>query len=164
MIKDCINTKIEKALKDKNIVNIMNKASRSFSKQLDDDSIYTCQINALWKAFVNFKPEKNTKFTTYLYNGVFIECIKELKFLNKFSKIYRRKLHNNISENDTSQIMIEIIDELDTEEEISLIMDKLANMTIEEMSKKRNMNRETTRKKLKNTMSKLKNKLSNVYN
>jgi DNA-directed RNA polymerase specialized sigma subunit len=142
----------------------MNKASRSFSKQLDDDSIYTCQINALWKAFVNFKPEKNTKFTTYLYNGVFIECIKELKFLNKFSKIYRRKLHNNISENDTSQIMIEIIDELDTEEEISLIMDKLANMTIEEMSKKRNMNRETTRKKLKNTMSKLKNKLSNVYN
>jgi len=164
MIKDCINTKIEKALKDKNIVNIMNKASRSFSKQLDDDSIYTCQINALWKAFVNFKPEKNTKFTTYLYNGVFIECIKELKFLNKFSKIYRKKLHNNISENDTSQIMIEIIDELDTEEEISLIMDKLANMTIEEMSKKRNMNRETTRKKLKNTMSKLKNKLSNVYN
>lgn len=164
MIKDCINTKIEKALKDKNIVNIMNKASRSFSKQLDHDSIYTCQINALWKAFVNFKPEKNTKFTTYLYNGVFIECIKELKFLNKFSKIYRKKLHNNISENDTTQIMIEIIDELDTEEEISLIMDKLANMTIEEMSKKRNMNRETTRKKLKNTMSKLKNKLSNVYN
>lgn len=164
MIKDCINTKIEKALKDKNIVNIMNKASRSFSKQLNDDSIYTCQINALWKAFVNFKPEKNTKFTTYLYNGVFIECIKELKFLNKFSKIYRKKLHNNISENDTSQIMIEIIDELDTEEEISLIMDKLANMTIEEMSKKRNMNRETTRKKLKNTMLKLKNKLSNVYN
>jgi len=164
MEKDCINTKIEKALKDKDITNIMNKASRSFSKQLDSDSIYTCQINALWKAFVNFKPEKNTKFTTYLYNGVYIECIKELKFLNKFSKMYRKKLHNNIASTDISHIMIEIIDELDTEEEIAFIMDKLSNMTIEEMSKKRNMNRETTRKKFKNVISKLKNKLSNVYN
>ena len=59
-----LNTKIEQALNNKDIVKIMNKASQRFNSQLDRDTIHTCQINALWKSFVNFKPEKNTKFTT----------------------------------------------------------------------------------------------------
>ena len=61
---DSIDTKIEKALRDKNITKIMHKASKSFSCRLDPDEIYTCQINALWKSFQNFKPDFGTKFTT----------------------------------------------------------------------------------------------------
>lgn len=154
-MNDCIDTKIEKALKDKNIVKIMNRASNSFKNQLDVDSIYTCQINALWKAFLNFKPEKKTKFTTYLYNGVYIECIKEVKFLNK-SKKCNKKMHDNIAVNSDHDLFIDIMDELDSDEEKDFIMDKLMNMTIDEMAKKRNSNRETVRKKLKSTISKLK--------
>lgn len=154
-MNDCIDTKIEKALKDKNIVKIMNKASNSFRKQLDPDSIYTCQINALWKAFVNFKKEKKTKFTTYLYNGVFIECIKEVKFINK-SKLANRKLHNNIPGNDIEYLIVDILDELEDEEDKSLVIDKMSNLTIEEMAKKRNSNRETTRKKLNKCLNKIK--------
>lgn len=159
MDASCINTKIENALKDKNIVKIMNKASKSFIHQLDSDSIYTCQINALWKAFVNFKADKQTKFTTYLYNGVYIECIKELKFRNKSSKA-NKKLHDNIVKKDNSYILIDIFDELKTKEEKDLVLDKMANMTISEMAEKRNSNRETTRKKLKNVLNKLNKKLS----
>lgn len=147
MNNDCINTKIEKALKDKNIIKIMNKASKSFSQQLDPDTIYTCQINALWKAFKNFKPEKNTKFTTYLYNGVFIECIKEVKFNSK-SNFAKGKLHENIASRDNENLIIEILDELKNDEEKSLIIDKMSNMTINEMADKRNSNRETVRKNL----------------
>lgn len=153
-MNDCINTKIENALNDKNIIKIMNKASNSFKKQLDPDSIYTCQINALWKAFKNFKPEKNTKFTTYLYNGVFIECVKEVKFINKSKS--NKKLHNNIPKNNADYLMIEILDELKNEEDKSLIIDKINNLTIEEMAKKRNSNRETTRKKLNKAINKVK--------
>ena len=153
-MNDCINTEIEKALSDKNIIKIMNKASNSFKKQLDSDSIYTCQINALWKAFVNFKPEKKTKFTTYLYNGVFIECIKELKFINK-SKA-NKKLHNNIPKDNIDYLIVDILDELKSEEDKSLIIDKINNLTIEEMAKKRNSNRETTRKKLNKAINKVK--------
>lgn len=152
---DCIDTKIENALKDKNIVKIMNKASYTFRNQLDSDIIYTCQINALWKAFKNFKPEKSTKFTTYLYNGVYIECIKEVKFLNKFNRLSGRKLHDNIVDNDDNFLFMQIMDELTDEEERDIILDKISKMTINEMSKKRNINRETMRKKLKSIVSKL---------
>ena len=78
-----IDQKIENALKDSNITRIMHKASNRFRKQIDEDAIKTCQLNALWKALINFKPEKNVKFTTYLYSGVFIECLKEVKFHQK---------------------------------------------------------------------------------
>jgi len=158
-MEDCMNTKIEKALKNKDIVKIMNKASNSFRKQLDDDSIYTCQINALWKSFLNFKPEKNTKFTTYLYNGVFIECIKELKFRNK-SKLATCQIHENIPSKDTSTMIVDILDELNTEDERSLVLDKISNMTIDEMATKRNSNRETTRKKLNKALRKIRKKFS----
>lgn len=151
---DCINNKIEEALKDKNIVKIMNKASRRFINQLDKDSIYSCQLNALWRSFVNFKPDKNTKFTTYLYNGVFIECLKELKFQNKLSK-YASPLHSNIASKKSDNIIIEIMDELKTDEEKSLIQDRLSNMTIAEIAKKHNSNRETIRKRIKKLINKI---------
>lgn len=151
---DCIDTKIEKALKDKNITNIMNKASRRFKNQLDYDTIYSCQLNALWKSFLNFKPEKGTKFTTYLYNGVFIECIKEVKFSKK--SLCNKKMHDNIAGHDANYLMLEILDELKTEEEKEFIMDKFSNMTIDEMAIKRNSNRETTRKNLNKVITKLK--------
>lgn len=153
MSQDCVDLKIEKALNDKNIVNIMNKASKTFVRQLDEDTIYTCKLNALWKAFVNFKPEKNTKFTTYLYNGVYIECIKEVKFQNK-SKA-KNKLHDNILNKDNQYLIVDILDEFDNEDDKELIMDKIKNMTIDEMAKKRNTNRETTRKRLKKLINKL---------
>ena len=143
-----LNTKIEQALQNKDIVKIMNKASQRFNSQLDRDAIYTCQINALWKSFVNFKPEKKTKFTTYLYNGVFIECLKEVKFINK-SKKCTGKLHNNIVGKNDQSMLIDVLDELESDEEKSLVLDRISKMTINEIAKKHGVSRETIRKKLK---------------
>jgi hypothetical protein len=142
----CIDDKIEGALKDTNIVKIMNRASKRFKGQLDNDTIYTCQINALWKAFLNHDPNKAAKFTTYLYNGVFIECMKEIKFKNK-SKRCGGKLHDNISDNKDPFLMIDIMDELN-EEEKQIFVDKASNMTISEMAQKYGTNRESTRRKV----------------
>lgn len=152
-----LNTKIEEALKNKDITKIMNKASSRFMNQLDRDTIYTCQINALWKAFLHFKPEKNTKFTTYLYNGVFIECLKETKFQNK-SRKNAKKLHENIDNQRDDFFMIDLLDELKTEDEKSLIIDKMSNMTIQEMADKRNISRETVRKRIKKLSKTFRNK------
>ena len=151
-----IDKKIEEALKDNDILKIMNKASNSFFKQLDQDEIYTCQLNALWNGFRNFNPNMNTKFTTYLYNGVYIECLKQLKFKNK-SKKCNKKLHDNMSFRENN-ILFEILDCLNTDEEKDLIMDKYSNMTINEMAEKRNYSRETVRKKLKKIYQKLNDK------
>lgn len=154
-----LNEKIESALKNKDIINIMNKACKRFNKQLDRDSLYTCQLNALWKSFVHFNPKKGAKFTTYLYNGVFIECLKEIKFKNKYN-FCNKKLHENIVKNSDPYFIIDIMDELKSSEEKELFLDKLSNMTIEEMAKKRNSNRETTRKKLKKMITNLNKKLT----
>ena len=146
MDNDCINTKIENALKDDNIRKIMNRASKRFRNQLDNDTIHTCQLNALWKTFVNHEPSKGAKFTTYLYNGVFIECMKEIKFTKK-SERTSGKLHDNIPENHNQFLMIDILDELsDTDKQ--MFIDRLSNMTIAEMSQKYNTNRESTRRKM----------------
>lgn len=156
-METCINTKIEDALKDKNIVKIMNKASQRFNNQLDKDSIYTCHINALWKAFLHFNPDKNVKFTTYLYNGVFIECLKEIKFINK-NRFCSNKLHDNISSKKDPYFFIDLLDEVSGIEK-EILLDKFSNMTIEEMAKKYNSNRETTRKRIKAILSKIRKKL-----
>jgi DNA-directed RNA polymerase specialized sigma subunit len=149
-----IDKKIEEALNNKDIMNIMHKAAKRFTNQLDQDTIYTCKINALWKAFLNFKPDKNTKFTTYLYQGVFIECLKEIKFQNK-SKRCNQKLHDNIAYNSNEILTIDILDEINNEEDKSLLIDKMNNLTIQEMADKRAYSRETVRKKLKKIIHKI---------
>ena len=141
-----LNEKIEDALKDDNILKIMNRASKRFRGQLDNDTIHTCQINALWKAFVNHDPNKAAKFTTYLFNGVFIECMKEIKFKNK-SQRFGGKLHDNIASEKDQFLMIDILDELNDEEK-QIFIDRASNMTIAEMSQKYNTNRESTRRKV----------------
>lgn len=154
MKNETLNDKIVAALKDDNIVRIMNDASKRFRNQLDTDSIYTCQINALWKSFVNYNPNKNTKFTTYLYNGIFIECLKEVKFQGKL-KNRSCSIHDNIPHNRTENLIFECLDELKSEEERSLFLDRISNMTISEIAKKHDSNRETVRKKIKNIGHKL---------
>lgn len=154
-----INIKMEAAMKDSDITNIMHKASGKFIRNLDTDTLYTCEINALWKSLVNFKPEKKTKFTTYLYKGVVIECLKALKFENKNSAS-NRELHDNVSpKRHSPNLMFELLDELDTEEEKRLITDKYSNMTIQEMANTRTYSRETVRKKLKKLYNKLRDSL-----
>lgn len=153
-----LNTKIENALKDKNIIKIINKASNRFRNTLDIDEIYSCQLNALWKAFVNFKPEKNTKFTTYLYQGVFIECLKQIKFKNKHSE-NKKILHDNFACKDVNHLLVDILDEIDSAEEKKLIVDnKIGKMTINEIAATQNVSRETIRKRIKKTIQKFKHK------
>lgn len=152
-MSDNIDMKIENALKDSNIMKIMNRACKKFRNQLDSDTIHTCQINALWKAFLNHDPNKAAKFTTYLYNGVFIECMKEIKFKNKSIR-FSGKLHDNITNNKDPFLMIDIFDEL-SDDEKQMFIDKASNMTISEMSEKYKTNRESTRRKMHKIIDKL---------
>jgi hypothetical protein len=151
-----MNNKIETALKDENILKIMNKASKRFKNQLDSDCIKTCQLNALWKTFVNYDETKGAKFTTYLYKGVFIECMKEIKFRNK-NKCFG-KLHNNISSESDPFFLIDLLDEFTNDYDRELICSKLSNMTISEISDKVGKNRESVRRKIHKLAENVKHK------
>ena len=152
-----MNTKIKNAMKNPDIVNIMNKASRSFVKELDCDTIVTCHLNALWKCFLNYKPEFNTKFTTYLYKGVVIECIKEAKFKTKMSRC--KPIHDNIQFSESPSVLGDLMESLDTEEEKSILHDRFCNFTIQEIAEKRGYSRETARKRLQKIYKKIKTNL-----
>lgn len=151
-----INDSINNALKDENILKIMNKASKRFKNQLDSDAIKTCQLNALWKTFLNHDPNKGAKFTTYLYKGVFIECMKEIKFSNKNKSF--GKLHDNIPSNNDVFLHIDLMDEFSNIDDRELINDRLSNMTIAEIAEKRGKNRESIRRKIHKLADSIKDK------
>ena len=55
-------------------------------------------------------------------------------------------------------MMGDILDELESEEEIQLIMDRISKVTINEIAKKSNVSRETIRKKIKKILNRFENK------
>ncbi len=67
-------------------------------------------------------------------------------------------LHDNFAENSCDTMMVDILDELDSEEEIQLIMDRISKVTINEIAKKSNVSRETIRKKIKKILYRFENK------
>jgi len=140
-----MDAKIEEALQNEDIRNIMNKAVGSFRGQLNEDEIHTCKLNALWKAFLNYDPNKAAKFTTYLYSGVRIECIREVKF----NKRTHQPLHSNLADNTDHFFMVDMMDEIDRCPNKDLLMDRMNSLTIKEIAEKNGCNRETIRRKIK---------------
>ncbi len=157
MKKRRIDVQMEEALNDKDICNIMHKACDKFVNQLDPEELHTCKINALWKSFVNFNPDKGCKFTTYLYKGVFIECLKAVKFINKSRNF--RPINDSIPASDSSDVTkMELLDEAMNESEKSLLIDKASRMTNKELSEKYGIGKETMRKKMKKITNKFRHK------
>lgn len=153
-----IDKQLEKCLADTNIIKVMHKASKSFTRQLDEDEVYTCQINALWKAIKNFDSSKKTKFTTYLYTGVMIECIKAVKFNNKGSQA--GTLHDNISANINDTILLDLLDEAENEIEYEILVHRSQRRTIEEIGVIMGSSRETIRKKIKKMEKRIRHKFA----
>lgn len=151
-----LNDRINNALKDENILKIMNKASKRFKNQLDADTVKTCQLNALWKTFLNHDASKGAKFTTYLYKGVFIECMKEIKFTKKNKSTH--KLHHNIESKSNDFFYAELMDEFPNVHDRNLICDRLSNMTISEIAEKYGKNRESIRRKIHKLAENIKDK------
>ena len=152
-----MNEKIEESLRDEEHQKIMNKASRSFVNQLSPDEIKTCHINAMWKAHEHYKPDGGAKFFTYLYKGVIIECLRELRFNQKYKD--HRSVHSNIPENRDRQFNLELKEELEQLPNKEMIEDRLNGMSIKEIAEKFGYNRETARRKIKKSMARLARKM-----
>lgn len=149
------------AINNEDVKKISLKAASSFTDCLSEEEIKNCIHGAIWNATINFKPEKNSKFTTYLYRGVIYECLK-CKKSNKNSKINCVNINNNlISDNFKSFDKIDIMDEIKNCSEPDLIIDRFFyNFTLNEIAKKRGISKETVRFKLKKNLDFLKNRLS----
>lgn len=155
------NKKIDfnKAINDEDINKICIKASSSFNNCLSSEEIKNCIHNAIWSATINFKPDKNTKFTTYLYRGVIHECLKCKKMSQ--NKVKCMPVNSNIlSDKFNNFSRIDIIDEIKVCSEPDILIDRFFyNFTLNEMALKRGVSKETIRFKLKKNLDFLKTRL-----
>lgn len=154
-----MNDKIEKALKDANLQGIMNKAASTFTRQLNQDEIYTCKINALWKSLTHWDASRKTKFSTYLFNGVKYECIREVKFKRKDKATGGKDLDKTIASLDNHVAEIDLYDEIDNLPHAGLIKDRAKSFTINEIAQRHDINRESTRRRIKKSSKLLSNRL-----
>ena len=142
-----INLKMNDALKNKDIVNIMHNAGNSFRKQLDEDVLDSCKLCALWKALLHFNPKVGVKFTTYLHCTIVYECVKEVKNKKKHTQ-NRRMIHDNIpSNNSTDILLIDLYDEAKTEEQKQMLTDKINRTSNRQIGERYGVTRESIRKR-----------------
>lgn len=141
---------------------IASKASYSFLGVLSEQEVESCILNAYWKAASKFTSGKNTKFTTFFYKGVLMECLTQKKFnLNK--PTYR--IYENIAFKNNQEIeKIDMIDEIETHcDDPDLMMDRFyQNMSVREIAKSRGVSGETIRIKIKKNLAKLRSKMIKV--
>lgn len=145
---------IDEMLQDQDIVKIARKASIKFINQLNEDEIYTCIINALWKAIKKYDPNFGSKFTTYLYNGVIMECLTQQKFN---SNLKRHSQIQSVQDKKSLIPTVDIIDEISKCDDPIIIYDYFFNnKSIKEIAKENNVCGETIRLKIKKNLKKIK--------
>lgn len=141
---------------------IASKASYSFLGVLSEQEVESCILNAYWKATSRYSSKKNTKFTTFFYKGVLMECLTQKKFnLNKPS--YR--IYENIAYKNNQDIeKIDMLDEIQTHcDDPDLLLQRFyQNMSVREIAKSRGVSGETIRIKIKKNLAKLRSKMARV--
>jgi len=154
-----MNDKIENALKNTDVQGIMNKAASTFTRQLSPDEIHTCKLNALWKSLTHWNENGNCKFLTYLFNGVKYECIREVKFKKKDRSSGGKDLDKFIPSHEDHVSEIDMMDEIDNLPNSGLVKDRAFSYTINEIADRHDMNRESTRRRLKKSSELLSSRL-----
>ncbi len=160
------NKEFEEAYKDTTNNKIIRKAMKKYIQYMPKEEIKNCGMIALWKSLKKFNPEKNMKFTSFLYRMVCFEC---MGFIGKDKKIRTYKTKERLDPKPIDELSLPYMsgtnyDEFD--DMISVLPKKLAkivklrivyNMSFEEIGRINKFSHETARRKLKLAYSKLKN-------
>ena len=144
--------KIDKLLKDPNIVNIMNAVSSRYTRSIDRDEIESIKMITLWKCIDKYDASRGAKFTSYLYQQLSFAFKNELKKRKQMIYLDSVKLDFIKSDSvyrDSSREFIDTL--LGLPEDVSSILKQryLGNMTMVEIAKANGYSRETARRRLK---------------
>lgn len=136
------NEEMIKAIDNDEYQKIMSKASQKFAKILNRDELESCKMTALWKALENYdgsrtnSKNKKSKFTSYLYRGVELECKTAVKFVLA-GRRNESILHDNIGVESNSIEAFELKDEISKTEYGEILEDVYYNgLNTKELSKK----------------------------
>ena len=146
--------KIAETLRKDDILKVTGRASSTFLYSLSKEEIETCILNATWKALERYDQDMGTKFTTYLYRGVVMECLTQQKFNLKQSRI---PSYDKIPDPTDYTFRSEMLDLIQQCDDPDLIHDRFyKNMTIKELAQERGVCGETVRIRIKKNLKKLK--------
>ena len=146
--------RIAETLRKDDILKVTGRASSTFLHSLSKDEIETCILNATWKAIKKYDKDMGTKFTTYLYRGVVMECLTQQKFNLKQSRI---PAYDHIPDPTNYTFRSEMLDLIQQCDDPDLIHDRYyKNMTIKELAQKGGVCGETVRIRIKKNLKKLK--------
>lgn len=149
------DVELEVAINNQDYQKIMGKASKSYCSVLSFDEIESCKLLALWRALEKYNPEvinkrnKQSKFTSFLYRGVQLECKTAVKFVLSGNKM-KEPLHENLGAESKDIESIELIDEIRRTPHGDIIIDMYYNgLTTKELAEKFGVSKQiiTVRKK-----------------
>ena len=147
----------ETALKNKDNQLIMHSVSQRFLGVLDIDEIHRCKLTALWMALQDWNPTGGRKFTSFLYQRTYWECLKSVNKQKKqqllplfdTAVLPKPSFYEIISDN----MPVELVDMLEKR--------YVYNMSLREIGALHNCCYETVRKKIKLALEDIKISLSN---
>ena len=147
------NQEYEKAWTDNDNQMIMKSVCCRFSKSLDRDELQQCKLTALWNSLVLWKPDFGKKFTSFLFQKLYWECLKAFNSKTRKKSSYIR--HDPIDPYKNCDVY-QIIDGISPDLQDILIKRFFYNMTLREISKEHNCCHETVRNKIKLAIEQLK--------
>jgi RNA polymerase sigma factor (sigma-70 family) len=139
---------IESYLKDKNIINIMNKVSFPYSNNIDCDEIDSMKMDVLWDCINKYDPKRGSKFTSYLYQQLSFALRSRVK---KKKKEYASEYVQDSMTCPKTQSDMNCYDMLEglPLDVSSIIRQRFVdNMTMKEIGSVNGYSRETARRKL----------------
>tara|TARA_R110000751_G_scaffold299511_1_gene410650 strand:+ start:1695 stop:2186 length:492 start_codon:yes stop_codon:yes gene_type:complete len=157
---------VEDILSNTDCISVARKAAIPFSGVLSQDEITYCIANAAWNSVKCFKPEKNTKLTTFLYKGVVIECTKQIKSNNGKSRgknIRMTEIKRDMSViRDKNNYLgnIDMMDEVKNCQDPDIMYGRFyQNKTLKEIAKEKSLTKEAVRLRIKKNLKIIKSRI-----
>jgi DNA-directed RNA polymerase specialized sigma subunit len=156
----------------------MGKAAVPFCTILTPDEIESCKKKAIWRSLINYDPSKNTKYATYLYRGVFLECRSSASFIMKHRKksVKSKKAVKEIKIFEVEQLGVEftirealpmaeriaLMDEINSLEDGHILIDFYLNgLSYDEIALKNDIQKSDVTQRKSKVLRKLKKKFCN---
>lgn len=146
---------IEECLNDTSIKSIIKTVEGRYKNSIDPDDLSSASHETLWKCINKFDPDRNAKFTSYLYQQL------NYAFKNQLKRDAKNKSHptNSIDKSTCDETMLEAMDLINSlPREFSSVLHQrfIDNMTIQEIGDANGYSRETARRRIKKAFVKCK--------
>ena len=158
-----MNQEIQHVLDDSKSMKMAWAAGYKYAAMLSEDEIYNCILHAIWKAIGSFDEDRGEcEFTTYLHNGVQLECLnyQQRNVMTRDFPRERGSIRRHIDEVYLTDDRVDMLDELDNSPDPEVMFDRFYNnMTFQEIADKNGWCRQNVAQKVGKNIDFLKRRL-----